>query len=264
MDVVFEGSLSKAWGIKDVLQAIMDVPNVPFGLLRVSSASLQGKIIISDSTHIVGASSSYKTDRDSYDALRSLLELKDGTFAYLDLMSDLSDSVDLERTLFISLARVLETCPALPDDSSQLFDEAGMLDRIFGAEQDFQPLAAPTKFELPCEIPKNPMKKTASVPVSASPPITLWTVMELPEIEPVGETTAPRIVSTTMLEPQLSSAPVQSTEGYETRSMIPAYVHTPDEQRASFQRLRSFPAPKPAASWQEEPIKWLLSALGIN
>src|SRR5438105_1733086 len=85
LDVVFEGALSKAWGMQDVLQAVVGVPNVPNGLLRVScpERGIQGKISVSEASHIIGASTGLESD--AYDALRSMLCLHEGNFAFLDL-----------------------------------------------------------------------------------------------------------------------------------------------------------------------------------
>lgn len=280
VDVVFEGSLSKSWGMKDVLQAILAVPNVPFGLLRVSStcASLQGKILISNSSHIVGASSSFKTDRDAYDALRSILELKDGTFAYLDYLSDLNDPIEMDRSLYISISHVLDTIPQLPDDSSLVFDQQGLLDSIFGpaAEQTSMPAIRETRFELPCPIPKNHAKKPVAVGktstvltkpyLGSSAPITQWNVVEplLDQSQVPTLVNAPAYVEP---KPPVNNGPQTGPPQFDptkSSSMIAAYVHTPDEQRASVAKLRAVTVVPEPANWQEKPFKWLLSALGIN
>lgn len=257
MDVVFEGALSKSWGMKDVLKAVMEVPNVPYGVLRVScpKKELQGKILISQSRHVVGASSSSNNkDLDAYDALRSLIEITEGNFAYLDLASD--SATDFDQSLFICIERLLDLMPELPLAAGQLFDEKSLLDKVFG-EESTSPYAELAKSQsiamtIPMAAPnrRKALKSNSnkSAPITASS-ITQWNIVE----------------------PLTSNPQAKQKEHIDCCSnMIPDFVQTPDEQRSSMNRLRALPASsQEQKGWGQSlktqaPLKWLLAALGLS
>ncbi len=254
VDVVFEGSLSRSWGMADVLQSIVDVPNVQYGLLRISSPgdSFHGKILIAECSHIVAASSSDSIEGcDAYQAVRAMIELREGSFAFLDLSPE--EFEELDRSLFISLHRILELYPALPESGNLMFDERALLDKIFGTEPGFAPPRP--RFELPMPIPKSRIRKPVMPVVPAAPaaaPITQWNVVE-PLFNNPHVTHADTAASTDFFVPEKSS-------------MIPEYVHTPEEQRSTLNKLRALPAPKDQ-NWQKvlkDTTQTFLSALGLN
>ena len=263
MDVVFEGALSKSWGMKDVLQAIRELPNVQLGMLRISCSSkaIQGKILFSPSRHILGASCSGEdAAEEAYEGLKALLQVKEGNFAFLDI-SDEAHS-EIEQSLFIDIKRVLEYWPQLPEQSCELFDQSGLLDKVFGQScqtevQEPQASKSPLAIDI---APRNQKtRKTESVPVTkkvAAPPITQWNVVEALFENPQAAHT------------DHAECPVEG--GSLSGTMIPNFVQTADEQRSSMNRLRALPEssvqPPP---WQRliketPPVKWLLAALGLS
>lgn len=254
MDLVFEGSLSKAWGIKDALGAVLTVPDLPYGVLRLSSPNknIQGKVLISNGSHIVGAQANFCDD--AYEALRGLLSLEQGNFAFLDLSDE---SIDFDQSLFISIEVVLRALPALPESASSLFDQGSLLDRVFGNQDPEQVL--PSKDDPQTALLKGsgvfpaneitlhgrgPIQtKSAPEPVVPEAPITKWNIVE----------------------------PFQGLSGgskLSSGSMLPDFVQTPDEQRTSMLKLKAVSANE--AGWQslvknpQQPIRWILSALGFS
>ena len=137
MDVVFEGSLTNSWGIKDVLRTAMEESNLPWSVLRLSSTKPsqdQAKILIAGSKYIVAAfCPGSSSDIDPYEALRTALSVSEGTFALLALTETEADNFD--QSLYVSIDRVIDSLHELPKVSSDLFDEKGLLDQVFGAQE---------------------------------------------------------------------------------------------------------------------------------
>lgn len=255
MDVIFEGSLSESWGIHDVLRTIIEVPNVPFGLLRVSSPekNIQGKILVGDSTHIVGAScTGVPLSVDPYEAVRTMLELQEGNVAYLDLATDAIDGMD--RSLFICISRVLEALPRLPENPTHMFDERTLLDKIFGPEEVSAMIKDHQQYILPMPIPKSTLRRSSAFQKPLPPPpISQWNVVESLFNSP----------DATHIDNQADSIDCCAKS---SNSMIADYVHTPEEQRSSMSKLRTLPEPKPTG-WQKvlkETSQNLRSALGLD
>jgi hypothetical protein len=124
--------------MQDVLKAVMGVDNQPFGILRISSSSshLSGRLAIADGAYIVGATVTAVVNPEDvqtgYSAVRQLLSAKDGNFAFLDTAGN--PPADMDGTLFLSIDRLVESMPQLPEDCSALFDEESLLDKIFGPD----------------------------------------------------------------------------------------------------------------------------------
>ena len=133
VDVIFEGYLSRSWGMQDVLKSVLAVENQPYGVLRISSPSLNmnGRLAIAGGKFIIGA---LITDRSEsgYDAVRALLQIRDGNFAYLDTADQRPD--DFDEKLYLSIAKLLSHLPDLPETPADLFDEKSLLDKVFGAD----------------------------------------------------------------------------------------------------------------------------------
>ena len=250
MDVVFEGALSSSWGMKDVLKAVSDVPNVPSGVLRVScpGQSLQGKIVISEARHIVDASCNGSSPFHSYDALRVLLDVKEGNFAFLDLNQNEPDP-----SLFIAIDKVLQRLPQLPGSSTELFDQQTLLDKVFGDEVDCSP------------IQPSPVKEPAfNMPVPRS-----W--IRRPNSEPTVERSPAPLTQWNILEPLFNSPDATHTEHIDCSPAEPPEVQAAqiDEQRSSMVRLRALPKANTEFNLQrvvkgQGSLKWLLVALGLS
>src|SRR5438128_758694 len=130
MDVIFEGALSRSWGMQDVLRAVMAVENQPFGILRISGAEgVNGRLSVAEGKFIVSAATSDGSS-SGYAAVRQLLAAGEGSFAFLDTGGQRPQ--DPGETLYIAIAKLLELMPGLPVDPAELFDEKSLLDRVFG------------------------------------------------------------------------------------------------------------------------------------
>jgi hypothetical protein len=175
VDVVFEGALSKSWGMGDVLHAVSSVENLPFGILRITSpgSNVSGRLAISQGKYIVGAtaaegqSTTTEAQEHGYSAVRKLLAARDGNFAFLDTggapMQDFSDS------LYISIEKVMTLLDRLPDNPADLFDEKSLLDQVFGGThimlaKPVTPIALPVVEQLQI---KQEISQSMAVPVAA-------------------------------------------------------------------------------------------------
>lgn len=131
MDVVFEGSLSKSWSMKDVLQAVTEQDAGRY-VLRIASKENDsaGRLAIADGQFVVGAC----TDQgeNGYPAVRDILAITEGSFVLLDSGSE--PPSDLNDVLHLSLPRLIEYLPNLPEDPGQLFDQGSLLDKLFGGK----------------------------------------------------------------------------------------------------------------------------------
>lgn len=136
MDVIFEGRLSNRLTIKEILQRIASQGAPGVRILRISGMEPEhgGRIVISQDRYVTAAGLSQSTEI-GYSALRKLLGITEGNFAYLN--TGKHDFIDLEPNLNIELYRLIDTMPHLPESAAQLFDERSLLDKIFGSPDDF-------------------------------------------------------------------------------------------------------------------------------
>lgn len=292
MDIVFEGSLSKTWGMKDVLNSILQEPGITWSMLRISASGsqMQGKILISNCQYVVASfCTGSPHDVDPYEALRTTLSMNEGTFAFLAL-SEL-EAANFDQSLYIALDRLIESVAKLPSQSSELFDEKGLLDRIFGNkshllkdEENNDPQQNSEKIESIVEESFAPDEKIEPVNAPApTGPVQIKSVEEIaftdrafnrasapaqclrrsaeypvPKIS-AGPELAP-IAAWSMLEPYLDSAQTVSAVRV---PMVPGFNQSAAEQRVSFERLRSLPShANGKLSWQRlwyelRALQWL-------
>lgn len=136
MDVIFEGRLSQEAGIREVLQQIFDQAHAGRTILRLTALKgddFIGRILISDGRHIVAASIGENRIL-GYPALKAIMDRFDCSFALLRVSPN--DNLDLGTTLNIDLQRIIMLLPNLPDSPAGLFDEKGLLDKLFGDFDD--------------------------------------------------------------------------------------------------------------------------------
>ncbi len=261
MDLVFEGALSESWSMKDVLGSIAGACSHGLGLLRLASfeSGIEGKILVFESAFIIGAQLIDSDESDSYQALKTLLSLNSGNYAFMSLGAE--QASEMEASLNISLRQLLHSFELLPQSSAELFDQKALLDIVFGSGKESS--SKPALVEKPGLRYPQPARwtaasanyqaeKTASLVPPA--PITQWEILE-----PLFSQPSRRLIHS------------DKTAGNTSGSMIPDYVHMPDGERSSFTRLKSLSEPKvqeagPGRSGKEaqEPFKWLLSALGLS
>ncbi len=137
MDVIFEGRLSQEVSIRQVLQQIFDQAHAGRTILRLTALKggddFTGRILLSDGRHIVAASVGENRIL-GYPALKATLDRLDCSFALLRVSPN--DNLDLGTTLNIDLQRIITLLPNLPDSPAGLFDEKGLLDKLFGDFDD--------------------------------------------------------------------------------------------------------------------------------
>jgi hypothetical protein len=163
VDVVFQGALSDGRGMPELLRALQSIPELPFGVLRITAAdgSTGGRLLVADSSLIVGAA---LTDGGltGYDAAKCLLAIRSGNIAYLNGGPARPPGFDGE--LCLSIQRVLASWPDLPENAAELFDQNSLLDRVFGAAGGHQG-TAPAVAE-PRQLPEEPVAARSGPPSS--------------------------------------------------------------------------------------------------
>src|SRR4030095_3489271 len=86
MEVVFQGRLTSEQDLRDVLNDLLALTTGELGILRISSSSnkLSGRLVIHRRQSVIGAQIP-DTGESGYPALRKLLSVRQGSFAYVDL-----------------------------------------------------------------------------------------------------------------------------------------------------------------------------------
>lgn len=92
---------------------------------------MQGKILIANCQYVIAAfCTGCPHDADPYEALRTTLSMTEGTFAFLALSE--KEAANFDHSLYIAIERLMDSLTKMPVESNELFDEKGLLDRIFG------------------------------------------------------------------------------------------------------------------------------------
>ena len=115
----------------ELLKAVAGTTRVQFGILRISSSDgrLSGKLLIVNNSDIGGAHLADDSEH-GYAAARRLLSVAEGNYAFLD--GGLKRPPNFGQELCLSINRTVSSWPNLPDQPGELFDEKGLLDKIFG------------------------------------------------------------------------------------------------------------------------------------
>lgn len=131
MDLILEGNLNASNGTREVLQTLLVRQPEATGILRFSSPrrNINGRLALLSGKFIVGAQIT-DTDESGYSALKSLLSISDGNFAFLATSN--KEALDLGTRLHIDLNALISRLPNLPESSAELFDEKSLLDQVFG------------------------------------------------------------------------------------------------------------------------------------
>jgi hypothetical protein len=137
MNVLAEGLIGQELPMREILKRIllMKAPGVCFLQVTNADGRVTGRVRVIDSTHITGALLA-SSPSEGYPALKTLLEVKDGTYALF--AGRQSDREDGQQALNIELAKLidnLDKLPEIPASVTSPFDQSAMLDRIFSGEQ---------------------------------------------------------------------------------------------------------------------------------
>jgi len=116
----------------ELLRAVAGTTRTQFGILRISSSdgTMSGKLLIVNNMDIAGAHMADGSEQ-GYAAARKLLSVLEGNFAFLDVGLKRPENFDHE--LCLSITRTISSWPNLPELPGELFDEKGLLDKIFGS-----------------------------------------------------------------------------------------------------------------------------------
>jgi hypothetical protein len=168
LEVIFEGDLGGDWSIKQVLASIASINNVHHGILRVASPeqSINGRLLVLSGRYIMGSRVS-ESNESGFEGARKLLSVSSGNFAYLD--SSEQHPAELDQSLHISLQKLAEALPHLPENATDLFDERALLDEVFGPS--------------PPPAPRQPEAVSAESPGGSSPvntqqALTAWNLFK--------------------------------------------------------------------------------------
>jgi hypothetical protein len=183
VNVVFEGNLSVYSSLRDVLERVHAQPGVEAGVLRIAGPSdrLSGRLAIARGRFIVGAQVG-ESNESGYEAVRILLTVTSGNFAFLDTGGVFPFSVD--PPLHICVDRLLQLWPELPESPVDLFDEKALLDEVF--------CGSGAAIVLPVDSP--PMVATQDQSASPAPADT-WAAIQPLLLEQPGEQQQGRLLS---------------------------------------------------------------------
>lgn len=262
MEVVFQGAISKSWGIKDVLKAVCDVAGISWGVLRIANPDkgIDGKIFIRQSRHVVGAQCSSSAGYcDSYEALKLLLGSSEGNYAFLQI--DESADADFEHSMFIAMEQILASAPELPASPCEIFDQRALLDAVFGEDK-----LNPFSVAVP-EILQKSLDSTMLPQLSAVSDFAV-SVAPAPAVE--ESAVSGSATHWDSVEPLFEIQDYGAVERFQSSSMIPNYVQTPDQLKISQSRLRALSVSRgPGYAWQRmvrnsSTLKWVAAALGFS
>lgn len=256
MDLVFEGSLSASFGVKEVLQAASELPAIRLGLLRFSNQNFQGKILTASGLHIVGASCS-SGERDSA-ALELMLALEEASFAFLDFSG--CQVSDPERSMYISLQKLFEKMPLRCKRFEEFFDQESLLDKVFGASSAPSPCLESHSLDFRAAEPEEAVREFEDGTLSFQPLAQLAAQVEEADLQPANHKrsslSSPPITSWNLTDP-LPQAPLKAGKG-----MLPAFVQIDKQEdfRAGSKQKSRLSA---AGAQQDSLFKRFLNILGI-
>lgn len=146
--------------MRDALLSVLSEPSQPSGVMRICSSNenLNGMVAFYKGRSIIAAQIA-GTLESGYDALRKLLSVGEGNYAFLE--TDDAQSLSFGKPMHISLKAVADLMPGLPESSADLFDEQSLLDEVFapgGTQPDGSHEKSAVLPEEPMDSTKNDMK----------------------------------------------------------------------------------------------------------
>jgi hypothetical protein len=128
--LVTQGKISASRTPREMLYSILKLKKVAIGLLRMTTGSVEGEILICNATFVVGARLK-NSNQIGYKAIRKLLMIKEGKFEYLD-MGD-AQLADVDQGLKVRLTQLINKLPELPSNYDELAG-ANTLNKIRAVE----------------------------------------------------------------------------------------------------------------------------------
>ena len=137
MNVLAEGLIGQELPMREILKRIllMKAPGVCFLQVTNADGRVTGRVRVIDSTHVTGALLA-SSQSEGYPALKTLVEIKDGTFAlFAGRQSDREDGQQALNIELVKLIDNLDKLPEIPASVTSPFDQSAILDRIFRGEE---------------------------------------------------------------------------------------------------------------------------------
>jgi hypothetical protein len=168
LDVIFETRLTHELLMKNVLERILECRVPGNCILRVNcpQENYSGRVLLTDSFYIV-AGLMNDSSFEGYEAVRRMLSAAEGHVTYLKVAPQ--EQTGLVPHLHIPLPRVISILFNLPDDPSELYDEKGLLDKVFASTIALQimertpELTVPPNEESPANKPRQSHPRIASM-----------------------------------------------------------------------------------------------------
>jgi hypothetical protein len=115
MEVLLQGKFTTDQDMLEVLNDVLALPGSSVGILRISNPQdqLNGRLTLYKRRYVIGATISDSAET-GYQALRRLLAVRTGNFAYMETGQDEPPS-DLAEPLCLDLPTLLEHLPDLPE-----------------------------------------------------------------------------------------------------------------------------------------------------
>lgn len=154
--------------MKNVLERILECRVPGTCILRVDCPQehYSGRVLLTDSFYIV-AGLINDSSVEGYDAVRRMLSAAEGHVAYLKVGPQ--EQTGLVPHLHIPLPRVISILFNLPDDPSELYDEKGLLDKVFASTIALQIMERPRELinppsdDIPVNKPRTSHPRIASM-----------------------------------------------------------------------------------------------------
>ena len=122
MDVIVEGHINQDETMAEVVTAVVALKSCQTPVLRINAAGsdMQGRLLFSPGGYIVGAKVNV-TGETGWEAVRMLLNIKDGNYAILDPLR--KSTSDINQALWIRTDKILPHLPNLPEIADDFVDQ---------------------------------------------------------------------------------------------------------------------------------------------
>jgi hypothetical protein len=122
VDVIVEGHINSEEPMADVINSVVALKSCQTPVLRVNAADsdLQGRLLFSQGGYIVGGKVNV-TGETGWDAVRILLNIKDGNYAILD--PGRKATGDLNQALWIKVENILPRLGSLGANGDEFVDK---------------------------------------------------------------------------------------------------------------------------------------------
>jgi hypothetical protein len=115
MEVLLQGKLTNDQDMREVLEDVLSLPGSTVGVFRISAPgeNLNGRLVLYNRRYVIGANIS-DSPESGYAAVRRLLSVRDGNFAFMESHED-APQTDSNHPVCLDLQALLEYLPELPE-----------------------------------------------------------------------------------------------------------------------------------------------------